>query len=83
MANAMVVFNSWLKDIEMCIQELRLSNVEAIQLIKDYTSDNARGAVKFYLDTNSSWNYKGLIEHLQTSFEMGESFSSLVGDFYS
>ena len=66
----------------MCIQEQRLSNMEAVQLVKNYTSDNARGAVEFYLDTNSTWNYKALIEHLQTSFETGESLSSLVGDFY-
>ena len=39
--------------------------------------------MEFYLDTNSTWNYKALIEHLQTSFHTGESFSSLVGDFYS
>ena len=83
LANAMLVFNSWLKDIKMCNQEWRLSNMKAVQLIKDYTSDNARGAVEFYLDTNFTWNYKVLIEHLQTSFETVESFSLLVGDFYS
>ena len=67
----------------MCIQEWMLSNMEAIQLIKDYTSDNARGAEEFSLDISSTRNYKVLIEYLQTSFEMGESFSSLVGAFYS
>ena len=51
--NVMLVFNSWLKDTEMCVQECRLSNLEAVQLIKFYTSDNARGAVEFYLDTSS------------------------------
>ena len=82
-ANAMLVFNFWLKDIKMCIQEGRLSNMEAVQLIKDYTSEIVRGAVEFYLDTNSTWNYMALIEHLRTSFETGNSLSSLVGDFYS
>ena len=67
----------------MCIQEQRLLNLEAVQLIMDYTSNNARGVAEFYLDTNSTWNYKALTEHLRTSFEVGESFSSLVGDFYS
>ena len=67
----------------MCIQEWKLSNLGAVQLIKDYTSDNVRGVVEFYLDTNSTWNYKILIEHLRASFEMGKSFSSLVCDFYS
>ena len=56
LANAMLVLNSWLKDIEMCIQECWLSSMEAVQLIKDYTSNNARDVVEFYLDTNSTWN---------------------------
>ena len=83
-ANAMLVFNSWLKDIEMCVRERKLTNMEAvIQLIKDYTAEGARGAVEFYLDTNSTWKYHELVEHLRTSFESGKTFSSLVGDFYS
>ena len=82
-ANAMLVFNSWLKDIEMCVKEQKLTNMEAVQLVKDYTSEGARGAVEFYLDINSTWKYYKLIEHLQTSFKSGKTFSSLVGDFYS
>ena len=82
-ANAMLVFNSWLKDIEMCVKGWKLTNMEAVQLIKDYTSKSARGAVEFYLDTNSTWKYHELIEHLQTSFKSSKTFSSLVGDFYS
>ena len=82
-ANAMLVFNSWLKDIEMCVRERTFTNMEAIQLIKDYTAEGARGVVEFYLDTNSTWKYHELVEHLRTSFESGKTFSSLVGDFYS
>ena len=82
-ANAMLVFNSWLKDIEMCVRERKLTNMEAIQLIKDYTAEGARGAVEFYLDTTATWKYHELVEHLRTSFESGETFSSLVRDFYS
>ena len=51
-ANAMVVFNSWLKDVEMYIREKKLINLETVQLINDYTTDNARGAVEFCLDRN-------------------------------
>ena len=40
--------------------------MEAVQLIKDYTSEGARGAIEFYLDTNSMWKYHELIEHLRT-----------------
>ena len=50
-------FNSWLKDIEMCMKDIRLSNLDVVQLIKDYTTDNARGVVEFYLDTSSTWEY--------------------------
>ena len=46
--------------------------------MKYYTTENARGAVEFYLNTNSTWNYEELIRHLRTSFEAGKTFSSLV-----
>ena len=68
-ANTMLVFNSWLKDIEMCIKEQKLTNMGAVQLIKDYTSEGARGVVEFYLDTNSMWKYYKLIELFLTLFE--------------
>ena len=57
-ATAMLVFNSWLKDVEMCVKEHKLTNPEAVQLVKDYTSEGARGTVEFYLDTNSTCNYE-------------------------
>ena len=67
-ANALLLFNSWLKDIEMCVKEQKLLNMEAVQLMKDYTTKGARDAIEFYLDTNSAWQYHELIEHLRTSF---------------
>ena len=63
--------------------ERKLTNMETIQLVKAYTAEGARGAVEFYLDTNSTWKYHELVEHLRTSFESSETFSLLVGDFYS
>ena len=63
-ANVVLVLNSWLKDIEMCMKEKKLTNIEAVQLVKDYTSEGARGAVEFYLDINYTWKYHELIEHL-------------------
>ena len=56
-ANAMLVFTSWLKDIEMCVKERKLRNMEVVQLVKDYTSEGAIGVGEFYLDTNSTWKY--------------------------
>ena len=63
-ANAMLVFNSWLKDTEMGVKEWKLTNMEAVQLVKDYNSEGPRGAVEFYLDTSSTWKYQELIEHI-------------------
>ena len=82
-ANAMLIFNLWLKDVEMCVREQKISNMEAVQLVKDYTTEGARGAIEFYLDTNSVWKYHELIKHFRTPFESGKIFSSLVRDFYS
>ena len=82
-ANAILVFNSWLKDIEMCVKEWKWTNMEAVWLVKDYTSEGPRGGIEFYLDTKSTWTYHELIEHLRTSFKSGETVSSLVRDFYT
>ena len=83
MAKAALIFNSWLKDIDMCVQDCNLTKHEAVQLVKDNTIEHACGAVAFYLDTNLQWSYSELIEHLRTLFESGETFSSLLGNFYA
>ena len=67
----------------MCIKEQKLTKMEVIQLVKDCTTEGARGAIEFYLDTKSMWKYHELIEHLKSLFESGETFSSLFRDFYS
>ena len=72
----MLIFNSWLKDMDMCMKEKKLLNMEAVQLVKDYTTEGARCAIEFYLDTNSTWKYQELIES-------GKTFSLLVRDFHS
>ena len=50
---------------------------EAEQLVKDYMTEHACGAVEFYLNMNDK-----LIECLRMSFESGETFGSLLSDFY-
>ena len=63
-ANATLIFNSWLKDIDMCVQDHNLTENEAVKLVKDYTTEHPHGAVEFYPDMNDQWSYSGLIEHL-------------------
>ena len=62
LANTTLIFNRWLKDINMYFQDPNLDENEAVQLVKDYTTEHAHGAVEFYLDTNDQLSYAGLIE---------------------
>ena len=68
--NVTLIFNSWLKDIEMCVFERKLSKGEAVQLVKDCTSDQARNAVEFYLDMIhlDHQSYYDHIFHLKVAF---------------
>ena len=50
-ANAALIINNWLKDIDMFVWDHNLTEHKAVQLVKDYTMENADGAVEFYLDT--------------------------------
>ena len=45
LANVILIFNSWLKDIDKCDHDCNLTEHETVQLIKDYTTDHAWGAV--------------------------------------
>ena len=57
--------------------------MEAVQLVEDFSFNRACEAVKFHLNKHSIWTYYELTGHLWMSFESGESFSSLVGNFHS
>ena len=48
-SDASLVFQSCLKDIQVYNLEHHLSQWEAIQLVKDYTSEQARSEVEYYL----------------------------------
>ena len=67
----------------MCVQDFNLTEHEVVQLVKDYTTEHVHGAVEYYLNMNDWWSYAGLIEHLRTSFELGETYSSLLSDLYA
>ena len=67
----LIVYNSWVKDIDMGICEWNLSNIEAVQSVKNYTFDHVCRAVKLYLGMNSEWCYEDMINHLKISFEVG------------
>ena len=52
-SNASPLFQSWLKDIQVYVLESHLSQWEAMQLVKDYTSEQAQSEVEYYLGLTS------------------------------
>ena len=55
-SNASLVYQSWLKDIGVFTLEHHLSQWEAIQLVKDYTSEQARSKVEYYFSLTPKKN---------------------------
>ena len=85
-SDASLVFQSWLKDIRVyTIERHCLSQQEAIQLVKDYTSEQARSEVEYYLGLTpeQEQSFQGLIEHLSLAFQSCKTVSSLIADFYN
>ena len=83
--DASLIFQSWLKDIRVYTIEHRLSQRKAIQLVKDYTSEQARSEVEYYLGLTpkEEQSFQGLIDHLSLAFQSCETVSSLIADFYN
>ena len=84
-SDASLVFQSWMKNIWVYVLECHLSQQEAIQLVKDCTSEQARSEVNYYLGLTpkSKQSFQGLIDHLSLAFQSCEMISSLIADFYS
>ena len=48
-ATANLIFQSWLKDINIHVKDWNLTEREAIQLVKDFTAERACNEVEFYM----------------------------------
>ena len=84
-SDASLAYQSWLKDIWVYTIECHLSQQEAIQLVKDNTSKQARSEVEYYLGLTpkEEQSFQGLIDHLSLAFQSCEMVSSLIADFYN
>ena len=84
-SHASLVYQSWLKDIWVYTLEHCLSQWEAIWLVKDYTSEQARSKVEYYLGLipKEEQSFQGLKDHLSLAFQSCEMVSSLIADFYN
>ena len=84
-ATANLIFHSWLKDINVHIEDQNLTEREAIQLVKDFTAERACDEAEFYIGmiADDQQTYDGLVNHLKNAFQSGETVSDLISDFYS
>ena len=84
-SDASLVFQLWVKDIQVYVMECHLSQWEAIQQVKDYTSEHAWFKVEYYLGLTpeNKQSFQGLRDHLGLAFQSWETVSSLIGDFYN
>ena len=82
-SDASLVFQLWLKDILVYVLECHLSQWEANQLVKHYTSEHALLKVEYYLGLmpKSKQSFQELIDHLSLMFQSCETVSSLIGVF--
>ena len=82
---ANLIFQSWLKDIQVHVEDRNVTQRQAIQLIKDFTAEHAHNEVEFYMGmvTEEQQMFEGLIQHLKNAFQSGETISELISNFYS
>ena len=83
-ATANLIFQSWLKDINIHVEDRNLTEREAIQLVKDFTAGRAHNEVEFYMGmiSDDQQTFDGLVNHLKNAFQWGETVSELISDFY-
>ena len=84
-ATANLIFQSWLKDIRVHVEDRNLTEREAIQLVKDFTAEHARNEVEFYMGmvADDQQTFEGLVQHLKNAFQSGETTSELISNFYA
>ena len=83
-APANLIFQFWLKDIRVHVEDKKLTEREVMQLIKDFTAECAHNGVEFYMGmiTEDQQTFEGLIKHLKNAFQSGETISELISNFY-
>ena len=82
-SSTLLVFKSWMQDIECAIKDRNLNNEEALQLIKEFSEGCARDNINFYLEVTDKPSVDGLFENLRQVFSSGEDGQQMLAEFYS
>ena len=78
-----LIFQSWLKDIKIHVEDWNLTQREAIQFVKDFITKQACDKVEFYMGmvVEDQKTFKGLINHLKSAFQLGETHKQIDNQF--
>ena len=82
-SGALLVFKSWMQDIECAIKDHNLNNDEALQLVKEFSEGCACDNINFYLEVMDKPSVDGLFENLWQVFSLGEDGQQMLAEFYS
>ena len=82
-SGTLLVFKSWMQDIERAIKDQNLNNDEALQLIKEFSEGCTRDNINFYLEVMDKPSVDGLFENLRQVFSSGEDGQQMLAEFYS
>ena len=82
-SSVLLVFKSWMQDIECAIKDRNLNNEEELQLVKEFSEGCAHDNINFYLEVSDSPSVDGLFENLRQVFSSGEDGQQMLTEFYS
>ena len=82
-SGALLVFKSWMQDIESTIKDRNLNTEEAIRLVKEFSEGSAKDHINFYLEVTDKPTIEGLFENLKQVFSSGEDGQQMLAEFYS
>ena len=82
-SGALLVFKSWMQDIECAIKDRNLNNDKALQLVKEFSEGCARDNINFYLEVTDKPSVDSLFEKLRQVFSSGEDGQQILAEFYS
>ena len=82
-SGTLLMFKSWIQDIECAIKDRNFNNVEALQLIKEFSEGCTSDNINFYLEVTDKPSVDGLFENLRQVFSSEEDSQQMLAEFYS
>ena len=79
----MLIFQSWIQEIESTIADRNLTKYEAFHLIKDFSKGSAKDNINYYLEAIANAKVDGLFLNLRQVFSAAEDSQQMLAEFYS